>query len=80
MPHELIRSMQRDVKALAGRTLPGMETLFADMQARIEELVFEDVYPRFIRHQLALSATQALASDRHRYAGLGDCFCLTNPS
>ncbi|ETS74171.1 hypothetical protein PFICI_14037 [Pestalotiopsis fici W106-1] len=80
VPHELIRSIQRDVKALAGRTLPGMEGLFADMQARIEELVFEDVYPRFIRHQLALSATQALASDRHRYAGLGDCFCLTNPS
>lgn len=80
VPHELIRSMQKEIKALAAKTLPGMGTLFEEMSARIEELVFDDVYPRFIRHQLALSATRALASDRHRYAGLGDCFVLTNPS
>lgn len=80
VPHELIRSMQKEIKALAAKALPGMGTLFEEMQARIEELVFADVYPRFIRHQLALSATRALASDRHRYAGLGDCFVLTNPS
>ncbi|KAK6222641.1 hypothetical protein LQW54_000821 [Pestalotiopsis sp. IQ-011] len=67
VPHELIRFMQKEIKALAAKTLPGMGTLFEEMQARIEELVFADVYPRFIRHQLALSATRALASDRHRF-------------
>ncbi|KAK9791464.1 hypothetical protein SCARD494_07647 [Seiridium cardinale] len=80
VPHDVMRSVYKDIKSLARKTIPNMETLFTDMQARIEELVFSDVYPRFVRHQLALSATQALASDRHRYAGLGDCFCLTNPN
>lgn len=79
VPTDVMRSVHKDVKILGGKTLPGMETLFIDVQARIEELVFADVYPRFVRHQLALSATRALANDRHRYAGLGDCFCLTNP-
>ena len=29
---------------------------------------------------MTLSATKALATDRSRYAGLGDCFVLTNPA
>ncbi|KAH6647136.1 hypothetical protein BKA67DRAFT_663480 [Truncatella angustata] len=80
VPHDVIRSVHKDIKVLAQKTLPGMGRLFTDMQARIEDLVFTDVYPRFVRHQLALSATRALATDRHKYAGLGDCFCLTDPN
>lgn len=79
VPEDVLDSANRDIKSLARKTFPGMGKLFTDVQTRVEELVFSDVYPGFVRHQLALSATQALANDRHRYAGLGDCFCLTNP-
>ncbi|KAI1875340.1 hypothetical protein JX265_004398 [Neoarthrinium moseri] len=80
VPEEMSRLVHKDIRSLTGKTLPGMETLFTDMQERVEEIVFTDLYPWFVQHQLALSASQALASDRHRYAGLGDCFCLTTPS
>lgn len=79
LPSNLLRSVHTEMKGLLATTFPGMETLFTAAQERIEELVFTDVYQRFVRFQITLSATRALASDRHRYQGLGDCFCLTNP-
>ncbi|KAK1994596.1 hypothetical protein LX36DRAFT_613917 [Colletotrichum falcatum] len=76
---ELRKSVHSDMKSLATRTLPSMETLFSDLQDSVEHDVFTDIYPRFVRYQMALSATRALATNSHRYQGLGDCFCLTNP-
>ncbi|KAK1979886.1 hypothetical protein LZ30DRAFT_724870 [Colletotrichum cereale] len=76
---ELRKSVQADMKSLVTKTLPSMETLFSDLQESIEQDVFLDIYPRFVRSQVALSATRALATSSHSYQGLGDCFCLTNP-
>lgn len=75
----LLKRAHRDMRALVTTALPSMENLFTDLQEQIETLVFQDVYPRFVRHQMALSASRALGSDRFKYQGLGDCFCLTNP-
>ncbi|ORY57508.1 uncharacterized protein BCR38DRAFT_354455 [Pseudomassariella vexata] len=80
VPSNLMKNVHGEMKSIVKTTLPAMESLFSDMQENIEQLVFTDVYPRFVRYQLVLSATKALASDRHRYQGLGDCFCLTNPT
>ena len=51
-----------------------------DSQDEIERLVATDIYSRFVRHQMSMSASKALAGDRGRYAGLGDCFVLTDPA
>ncbi|KAK2009740.1 hypothetical protein LZ32DRAFT_564169 [Colletotrichum eremochloae] len=77
---ELRKSVHADMKSFAIKTLPSMETLFSDIQDSVEQDVFLDIYPRFVRYQMALSATRALATNSHSYQGLGDCFCFTNPS
>ncbi|TQN66744.1 Blue-light-activated protein [Colletotrichum shisoi] len=76
---ELRKSVHAEMKSLVTKTLPSMETLFSELQESVEQDVFLDIYPRFVRSQMALSATRALSSNRHAYQGLGDCFCLTNP-
>ncbi|EFQ30195.1 hypothetical protein CGRA01v4_00421 [Colletotrichum graminicola] len=76
---ELRNAVHSEMKSLATKTLPRMETLFSDLQESVEHDVFMDIYPRFVRYQMALSATRALATNSRTYQGLGDCFCLTNP-
>ncbi|KAJ4389525.1 hypothetical protein N0V93_006995 [Gnomoniopsis smithogilvyi] len=76
----LLRQTHKEMKSLINSSFPAMETVFTDLQEQIETLVFQDIYPRFVRHQMALSATKALGSDRFKYQGLGDCFTLTDPN
>ncbi|KAK8124292.1 uncharacterized protein PG998_000051 [Apiospora kogelbergensis] len=79
-PRELLLSTHREIKNTVAHTFTSMESLFTDLQKRIEHTVFTDVYPRFVREKVSLSAIQALANDRHKYQGLGDCFCLSDPN
>lgn len=72
--------MNADIKVTTATTLPAMELMFADAQEHIENLLASDIYPRFVKHQMTTSAVKALSGDRGKYAGLGDCFCLTNPA
>jgi hypothetical protein len=70
----------QDAKVSLNSTVPQLENLFVHAQTDIENLVYSDVYPKFVRHQMTLSAAKALGGDRKQYAGLGDCFVLTDPS
>lgn len=79
VPQTQLRRVHRDMKTLVNQALPNMETVFTELQEQVETMVYQDIYPRFVRHQVALSASRALGSDRFKYQGLGDCFCLTNP-
>lgn len=79
VPQTQLRRVHRDMKTLVNQALPSMETVFSELQEQVETMVYQDIYPRFVRHQVALSASRALGSDRFKYQGLGDCFCLTNP-
>lgn len=72
--------VNKDLKSALTTTLPKLESVFVDSQNSIERLVADDIYPRFVRHQMTMSAAKALAGDRGKYAGLGDCFVLTDPS
>lgn len=56
-----------------------MQDIFAPAQRHVEDLIRDDIYPRFVTHQLTTSATMALAQNPKTYQGLGDCFCLTDP-
>jgi phototropin len=80
LPHPVMEAVAHDIKFTVKSTLRQMESIFLEAQLHIENLVFTDVYPRFIKHQMAMSAAKALATDRSAYQGLGDCFCLTDPS
>jgi PAS domain S-box-containing protein len=80
IPESLLINVNRDLKAALASTLPKLETVFVDSQKEIERLVAMDIYPRFVRHQMTMSAARALAGDRAKYAGLGDCFVLTDPA
>ncbi|KAL8388863.1 hypothetical protein RB595_008985 [Gaeumannomyces hyphopodioides] len=75
----VVSQLHRDMRSMVSRTLPSMEALFTNAQESVRNLLYSDVYPGFVRHQLALSASRALAEDTSRYQGLGDCFCLTDP-
>ena len=77
-PHVLKR-MNADIKHTTQSTLPALELVFSDAQESIEKLLAADVYPRFVKYQVTMSAVKSLSTDRGKYAGLGDCFCLTNP-
>ncbi|PQE28910.1 hypothetical protein CJF30_00003944 [Rutstroemia sp. NJR-2017a BBW] len=84
-PHQInisstdARRLSRDIKSATQSILPSLEDIFNPSQAHIEKLLATDMYPRFVKHQVTASATMALASDRDRFPGLGDCFCITDP-
>ncbi|KAK8069595.1 hypothetical protein PG994_006211 [Apiospora phragmitis] len=80
VPGKLLKEVHKRMKSIVMTKLPVMETLFTEMEVLVEQLVFTDIYPRFVNHQLTLNASKALANDRSKFQGLGDCFCLTNPS
>lgn len=77
--HLLVKT-DKDVKSALATTLPKLEAVFVDAQNDAERIVSDDIYPRFVRHQMTMSAVKALASNRDKYAGLGDCFVLTDPT
>ena len=77
---DVMKTVHVGMKTSITSTLPAMESIFVEAQDKIEHLVSTDIYPRFVRYQMTMSATKALASDRGKFQGLGDCFCLTNPS
>jgi PAS domain S-box-containing protein len=72
--------ISKDLKATPNTTFPKLESMFTSPQQEIENIVASDIYPRFVRHQLTMSVTKALAGNRSKYAGLGDFFVLTNPA
>lgn len=80
LSHSMMKQMNTDIKMTNMTTLPAMELMFMDAQEHIENMLASDIYPRFVKHQMTTSAVQALGGNRAKYAGLGDCFCLTNPS
>ncbi|KAI4144653.1 MAG: hypothetical protein L6R39_004099 [Caloplaca ligustica] len=75
----LLRKINLDVKTATTSTLPEMENIFANAQENVEQILRSAIYPRFVKYQITNSASKALATDRQKYQGLGDCFCLTDP-
>lgn len=80
LPDEVLLQINKNLKSMLTKTIPGMESMFVSAQSDIERLVQKDIYPKFVRHQMVTSAAKALATNKNKYAGLGDCFVLTDPS
>jgi len=80
VPSQITKRVSKDLKHSNRVVLPAMEDIFLDAQDNVEKLLKSDIYPRFVKYQITASAAQALSDDTKRYAGLGDCFCLTDPA
>ncbi|KAL8921270.1 MAG: hypothetical protein Q9208_005798 [Pyrenodesmia sp. 3 TL-2023] len=80
IPTTLLRKINADIKTSTTSTLPSMENIFSSAQDNVEQILRSAIYPRFVKYQMTNSASKALANDRQRYQGLGDCFCLTDPA
>ncbi|KAL8771119.1 MAG: hypothetical protein Q9209_003290 [Squamulea sp. 1 TL-2023] len=76
----LLKKINADIKTGTTSTLPSMENIFSNAQQDVENIIRSAVYPRFVKYQITNSASKALATDRQKYQGLGDCFCLTDPA
>lgn len=80
LPEGLLVKTNNEMKASLTLTVPKLESVFVDSQADIENLIHTDIYPKFVRYQMSLSAARALGGNRAKYGGLGDCFVLTDPA
>ncbi|KAM0796301.1 hypothetical protein BDR22DRAFT_812277 [Usnea florida] len=80
IPTNMMRRVNADIKSSTMSTLPSMESIFVEAQESVENILRTAVYPRFVKYQITNSASKALSTDRSRYQGLGDCFCLTDPN
>lgn len=77
------RAINNSIKHSVNNVIPSLECIFLDAEEHIEALLMKDVYPRFVKHQVTTSATFALGAEGNHvgaYQGVGDCFCLTDPS
>ncbi len=79
IPTNLLKRINQDIKSCTANTLPSMESIFIEAQDNVENILRTAVYPRFVKYQMTNSASKALSTDRSKYQGLGDCFCLTDP-
>ncbi|PBP17298.1 hypothetical protein BUE80_DR011775 [Diplocarpon rosae] len=75
-----VRHVSADIKQATNFTLPALEAIFAGAQGHVEKLLASDIYPRFVKHQITAQASLALADHKDKFQGLGDCFCLTDPT
>lgn len=77
------RDIQTSIKHSITNVIPGLEYIFMDAQERVESVLLKEAYPRFVKHQITTSATMALGTDKNHvgaYQGVGDCFCMTDPT
>jgi phototropin len=86
LPPSLSKSLNSDVKRITVSLIPGLDSLFFDSRLYVEQRIARDVYPGFIKRQLALCTSMSLSVDhsipgtpRMEYPGLGTSFCLTDP-
>lgn len=82
LPSHVSRSLNNDLRYVTGTILPGLELLFLESRNCVEYRVVQDLYPAFVKRQLALASTASLASHvrmpEAEYPGLGSAFCITD--
>ncbi|KAM0325942.1 hypothetical protein ACHAQA_007247 [Verticillium albo-atrum] len=80
LPFPVAKSLNSDMKHLNTAVLPGLENIFIESKFCVERRVWKDLYPAFVRQQLASCANSSLASDlgprSNEFPGLGHAFCL----
>lgn len=87
LPHELSNNINVHIKHFARSMLPLLERMFRDATTAIEDRIARDVYPDFLKCQFSQCMVSSLSTSRSltggsktAYPGLGNAFCLTDPS
>lgn len=79
VPQGVNEKVNKEIRNSTSSVVPALEEVFTAAQKEVERMIYGDIYPLFVSHQMTLSAAKALGGDRGKYAGLGDCFVLTDP-
>ncbi|KAK3940262.1 hypothetical protein QBC46DRAFT_313963 [Diplogelasinospora grovesii] len=84
LPLDLSNTLRLNVNSCARHAVPPLEKLYRDARISVERRLARDLYPEFVKHQLAQCLANALSvsqssTDRLAYPGLGSAFCLTDP-
>lgn len=78
---EVTKKTVHDVQNNTLSIFPQVEKVFATAKHKIDETIFTDIYPRFVQHQLSLDVRRTIAAvEPCPYQGVGDCFCISDPS
>ncbi|KAK4125593.1 hypothetical protein N657DRAFT_591233, partial [Parathielavia appendiculata] len=86
LPLEAAGALKANVKFSARTAIPALDRTYQDAKAAVETRLSQDLYPEFVKYQLAQRLTASL-STRHSmtgeiqspYPGLGDAFCISDP-
>ena len=85
-PYTYPLAFRTNTKQCARSALPSLERLYREARSAAEERLVSDLYPEFVKSQLAdrlrsaLSIPQSSSSSplKSTYPGLGNAFCLTD--
>lgn len=77
---QVLSRANKQMKSSLSTAVPMLESVFVNAHIDVERLVYTEIYPKYVRHQLSISAAKALGGERTKFAGLGDCFVLTDPA
>ncbi|KAK2054417.1 hypothetical protein LY76DRAFT_233218 [Colletotrichum caudatum] len=80
LPPTTSKSLNADMKQLTGTVLPGLEMLFNESTRCVEKRLARDLYPAFVKQQLAncTSASMSGARGGPAFPGLAKSFCLVD--
>ena len=70
---------------MSNSLIPGLDALFGEPKSFIQQRVASDLFPAFVKHQLAASMGVCLAfgtgdGPAPRFPGLKESFCICNPN
>ncbi|KAK4146040.1 uncharacterized protein C8A04DRAFT_35316 [Dichotomopilus funicola] len=79
-------ALKSNVKYCTRAALPALDKVYREARATAQERLSRNLYPEFVKYQLSQCLTASLSTHfmfgdqlRHRYPGLGEAFCLTDP-
>jgi hypothetical protein len=81
IPSDVTQSLREHIDEAKETKLPSLAGIFDESQEHVEQLLYSNVYPDFVRQQMSIAAKVAYNEDGDYdlYQGLGDCFCLSDP-
>lgn len=86
LPMHMSRSLNADIKYLTTTFIPSLEALFVESKAYIEQRVMREIFPAFVKQQMALSVVNPALTDLGRSLDplevprFKGSFCLSDPT
>jgi hypothetical protein len=80
LPSGIRKDFIRDIENCKRSSLPALTDDIIKSKAHIETLLLTNSYPMFVKNQMTTNVREALGKSKNEYHGLGDCFCITDPT